>query len=672
MLVSIARAVRRRVREASRSLPHVHNHLTGSHDLTLVALSVVIAAFASFVALDVAGRLREARGRVRLWWLLLAAASMGGGIWSMHLVAMLAFHMTLPVRYDTALTVLSLVVVVFAAAAGFAIAGSGARCRTRLAAGGLFMGFGIAAMHYIGMAAMIMDAVIDYDPVLFSASVVIAVVAATAALWLAFNIQAYWQKLLSAAVMAVAISGMHYVGMAAAQYHPALRTPLFTLGKDLAPQYLAVAIAGASFLILLLGLVTVIADRRLSLTSALAARSLEINTRRHRSLIRNSSDVITIIDGRGQFAYCSETAKRILGYAPTWLIGRRMDEFMPPAELGAFYAFLAHVQEEQGINMTAEIQLRHEDGQWRVFEITCCNLQDDPGIGGIIANLRDTTDRKRALDELRAAKDSADHANRAKSAFLAAMSHELRTPLNAVIGFSEVIGSGAFGEVDARVLEYVKHIEDSGKHLLSLINDILDLSKAEAGRMTLLEDYIRPADIAADSLRMVGAHEGKTRASLDVSVPASLPYLYGDKRRVKQILINILANAFKFTEAGGRVSLTAMLDAGDAEGGGTGDLLFIVKDSGIGMTGEEIVMALEPFRQIDSSLSRKYEGTGLGLPLTKHLIELHGGKLQIASAPGAGTTVTLRFPASRLHTSFAAEDKLGDDLQDDAQTRVRA
>lgn len=646
--------------------------------MTLVALSIAIAAFASFVSLDVAGRLRDARGRARLWWLVLAAASMGGGVWSMHLVAMLAFHMTVPVRYDIALTVLSLVVAVLAAGAGFAIvglgigsgAGSGANGRMRLAAAGLFMGFGIAAMHYIGMAAMIMDAVIDYEPILFSASVVIAVGAATAALWLAFNIHVYWQKLLSAAVMAVAISGMHYVGMAAAQYHPALRTPLFTLGKDLAPQYLAVAIAGATFLILLLGLVTVIADRRLSVTSALAARSLELNTRRHRSLIRNSSDVITIIDGRGQFAYCSETTKRILGYAPTWLIGRRMDEFMPPAELGAFYGFLARVQEEQGINMTAEVQLRHEDGQWRVFEITCCNLQGDPGIGGIIANLRDTTDRKRALDELRAAKDLADNANRAKSAFLAAMSHELRTPLNAVIGFSEVIGSGAFGQVDERVLEYVKHIEDSGKHLLSLINDILDLSKAEAGRMTLLEDYIRPADIVADSLRMVGAHEGKTRASLDVSVPASLPYLYGDKRRVKQILINILANAFKFTEAGGRVSLTAMLDAADAEG--AGDLLFIVKDSGIGMTADEIVTALEPFRQIDSRLSRKYEGTGLGLPLTKHLIELHGGKLQIASVPGGGTTVTLRFPAARLHKSFAAEDKLGDDLQADDQTRVRA
>ena len=134
------------------------------------------------------------------------------------------------------------------------------------------------------------------------------------------------------------------------------------------------------------------------------------------------------------------------------------------------------------------------------------------------------------------------------------MSHELRTPLNAIIGFSEVIGSGALGaDAGPRVLDYSRHIEASGKHLLSLINDILDLSKAESGKMTLLEDYIRPADIAADSLPMVGG-QGAGKAVLDISVPADLPYLYGDKRRVRQILINILANAFKFTEAGGSPS----------------------------------------------------------------------------------------------------------------------
>ncbi len=251
------------------------------------------------------------------------------------------------------------------------------------------------------------------------------------------------------------------------------------------------------------------------------------------------------------------------------------------------------------------------------------------------------------------------------------MSHELRTPLNAIIGFSEVIGSGALGaDAGPRVLDYSRHIEASGKHLLSLINDILDLSKAESGKMTLLEDYIRPADIAADSLRMVGG-QGAGKAVLDISVPADLPYLYGDKRRVRQILINILANAFKFTEAGGRVALTASMDVG--EGDGRGDLLFVVEDSGIGMSADEILLALEPFRQIDNRLSRKYDGTGLGLPLTKHLMELHGGRLEIASEPDVGTVVTMRFPAARLYETFAPEDKLSSDLEDDGtSTRLRA
>jgi len=172
---------------------------------------------------------------------------------------------------------------------------------------------------------------------------------------------------------------------------------------------------------------------------------------------------------------------------------------------------------------------------------------------------------------------------------------------------------------------------------------------------------------------MVGAHNGKTRASLDVSVPADLPYLYGDKRRVRQILINILANAFKFTEEGGRVSLSAKIDPGAADGAGVGDLLFTVADSGIGMTADEVQMAMEPFRQIDNRLSRKYEGTGLGLPLTKHLVELHGGRLDIVSTPGFGTSVTMRFPKSRLHAAYAQEDKLASELVDDGtSTRVRA
>jgi PAS domain S-box-containing protein len=641
--------------------------------MALVALSVAIAAFASFVALDVAGRLRESRGRARLWWLTLAATAMGGGIWAMHFVAMLSYKMELPVRYEAGFTVGSLLVAILVTGTALAIAGAGKLTRPRLLLGGLFMGLGVAAMHYLGMMAMRMDATLEYNPGLFALSIAIAIVAATAALWLAFTVEAYWQKLLSAAVMAFAVSGMHFVGMDAAEYHMALLTPLFDSGMNVAPQVLAVGIGGTTFFLLLLGLLSSIAERRLSMTSARAARSLELNARRYSSLIRNSSDVIAIIDARAQFTYCSDSAQRILGFAPTWLTGRRLDEFMSPAELGAFYEFLARVQTERGVNMTAEVQLRHADSQWRTFEITCCNLQDDPGIGGIVANLRDTSDRKRDLDELRSARDIADSASRSKSDFLAAMSHELRTPLNAIIGFSEVIGSGALGEdAGPRVLDYSRHIEESGKHLLSLINDILDLSKAESGKMTLLEDYIRPADVAADSLRMVGG-QGAGRAALDVSVPGDLPYLYGDKRRVRQILINILANAFKFTEAGGRVTLTGALDKGDANGAGRGDFLFVVKDNGIGMSAEDVLVALEPFRQVDNRLSRRYEGTGLGLPLTKHLMELHGGRLEIASEPGIGTAVTLRFPSARLHVTYAQEDKLSPELEDDgSSTRVRA
>ncbi|HEY4134961.1 MAG TPA: MHYT domain-containing protein [Alphaproteobacteria bacterium] len=641
--------------------PFAHAHLTGSYDWALVALSVAIAMFASFVALDVAGRLRAAaNGRARAWWLALDAFTMGGGIWAMHFVAMLSFRIDTPLGYDVPLTAASLAVAIGMAGVGLLIAGGGPFAWRRLLPAGLCMGLGIAAMHYVGMSAMRMAATIHYDMVLLVASIVIAVIAATLALWFALHEQTQWHRLLSAAIMASAISGMHFTGMAAARYSAAPDRPHGAM--DLTPALLAIVVAGTAFFLLLLGLVSAIADRRLSANRARAARRLEFNARRYRSLIRNSSDVIAILDERSQFTYCSESAKRILGFAPNGLVGRRLDEFLSPAELGPFYAFLGRVQEAQGVNMTSEIRLRHADGQWRSFEIICCYLRDDAGIGGIVANLRDITERKRSLDSLLAAKDLADDANRSKSEFLAAMSHELRTPLNAIIGFSEVISSGILGaDAGPRAIDYAKHIHESGKHLLSLINDILDLSKAESGRMTLLEDYIRPADVAADCLRMVGTQAEAANVAIVASVSGDLPYLYGDKRRVRQVLINILTNAFKFSHPGGRVVLTGVIDRGGAKG----DLLFVIQDSGIGMSPEEVATSLEPFRQIDSSLSRKYDGTGLGLPLTKHLMELHGGALEIESASGVGTTVTLRFPASRLHATVAPEDSF--ELDDDAR-----
>jgi two-component system cell cycle sensor histidine kinase PleC len=247
----------------------------------------------------------------------------------------------------------------------------------------------------------------------------------------------------------------------------------------------------------------------------------------------------------------------------------------------------------------------------------------------------------RAFAELVAAKERAEIADRSKSTFLANMSHELRTPLNAVIGFSELMQSAALGPISPQYAEYAKIIGDSGAHLLTIINDILDIAKAEAQGLKLGNDEAHLPEIVSFSASMVEAMAKKASIALTVEVAPALPQFRCDAKKLQQILINLLANAIKFTPAGGAVSLLVSRDP-------AGDLLMRIADTGVGIPQDKISVALSPFGQVDSPLAEKNDGVGLGLPLTKRLVELHDGTLRIDSEPDRGTTVTLRFPAERF------------------------
>ena len=250
-------------------------------------------------------------------------------------------------------------------------------------------------------------------------------------------------------------------------------------------------------------------------------------------------------------------------------------------------------------------------------------------------------------DNLTRALDAAAAASQAKSQFLATMSHELRTPLNAIIGFSELLKGELFGPIgDARYKGYVNDVHRSGKHLLALVNDVLDFSKIDAGHLTLQEDQLDIRETLATSLRMVEGQADANGVVIEQEIAHDLPILRADERRVRQILINLLSNAVKFTQRGGTIRLIAYVDERE--------FVVQVADTGIGMAKEDIPRALERFGQLDSDLNRKYEGTGLGLPLTKKLAELHGGRLEIESELCVGTKVTVAFPAERLIEQSAA------------------
>ena len=259
---------------------------------------------------------------------------------------------------------------------------------------------------------------------------------------------------------------------------------------------------------------------------------------------------------------------------------------------------------------------------------------------------RDITPQMRAEAALRQAKDEAEAASRTKSQFLANMSHELRTPLNAVLGFSEVIRDGIMGPLDQRYSDYGNDIHRAGQHLLTLISDILDLSKIEVGRLELREEVVDLGAIIDSCHRLLAERAREGGVAIERMVPADLPSVQGDRLRLKQILLNLLSNAVKFTPPGGHV----VIRTGRAADGG---LEIAVIDSGIGMRPEDIPIALAPFRQVEAAFNRRFEGTGLGLPLARTLAELHGGRLELESQPDRGTVVRVLLPAERVVAAAA-------------------
>ena len=507
-----------------------------AHDQALILLSVFVAAIATYAALELAERLRGAGAAAPIWH---AAGSivLGGGLWAMHAIAMLAFATPAARGYDPALAALSAVAAVASAALAFWIVRAGVvRGRVgwvHLVCAGAVLGLGLSAMLYTGIAALRVAGETVYRPSLFSLSVATAIAASTAVLWFAVLRTLWWQRVLAAIAIAAAFCGLHYTGVAGAAIvaGPGAAPGAVVASAPIMAGWIALA-AGGSVMIALIG---AFYDRRREEDAAHEAVRLR-----------------------------KEVAKR-----------------------------------------TVELQA--------------------------------------SADQLDAALVAAERASAAKSDFLAGLSHELRTPLNSILGFSQLLMSGrSFEPLNAKQTGAVQQIEQAGRHLLSLIDDILDLSRIEAGRLPLSIESVEAAALIDEAASMLQPTAIAANVTLQTDAAFRGLFVRADRRRLLQVLINLLSNGIKYNRQGGSVSVSCREVDSEAR--------ISVSDTGVGIPAHQLDEVFEPFNRLGQDRSA-VTGSGVGLALCRRLIETMRGAIRVNSVEGKGSTFTVTLPLA-AHTEW--------------------
>ena len=432
---------------------------------------------------------------------------------------------------------------------------------------------------------------------------------------------------------AAALAGLGFVMLAAAQW----------LGYGYAAQPVALSPA----LYLVGGLSAMAYAAALAVTVQLVYRRSENAVRageeRYRLLAENATDMITRHDEKGRVIFASPAALELTGEPAQKLAGEGLFERVHVADRPAYMTALSRAL-VNGAAMSVEFRLRRaspaETPRYVWVELRCRPVGPtavDPNRPGIVAVTRDISERKAQESELTRTRDEAESASRAKTQFLASMSHELRTPLNAVIGFSEILNRELFGALgEARYRDYARLIHESGEHLLHVVNEILDMSKIEAGKFKIVKEPFDVAPLVKSCCELLRHTAEQRSLSLIMDVTPGIPELAADKRACKQMLLNVISNAIKFTDAGGWVRVSAREADGNVE--------FSVADNGVGIAEADLPRLGNPFVQAHGAYDRSYDGAGLGLSVVKGLARLHGGRLELKSVLGHGTTVGIVLP----------------------------
>jgi PAS domain S-box-containing protein len=605
----------------------------GTYDSYLVALSILVACFASYTALDLGGRVRVSRGLARGGWLAIAAIAMGGGIWSMHFIAMLAFVMPMPVGFDLGQTALSLIVAMAVTGIGFYVIGTRGATLLQLGLSGLFMGLGIVAMHYTGMAAMRMSAHLRYNQLYVALSVFIAIGASTAALWLAFRATNVWQRVVAAVVMGFAISGMHYTGMAAASFTARTMVDEARGAASFAETSLALAVAGITFVILACALIASLFDRQFAVLAERETVLLRRSEEQFRQLYRATPLPLYSLAPDGTIEQASDAWLELLGYERAEALGKSLADFMTEDSKARYAQSAWPVLQAGGEIKEAEFQLLRKSGA--VLDVLLSARVERSGTGSVrtLSGLIDITARKHTEEALRQSQRM-----EAMGQLTGGVAHDFNNLLMVISGATYKLGKAVTDPATGRALDMIANAVKRGQNLT---NQLLSFARRQTLDATVV-------DLAAFLPNVSEMLRRSLRGDIEIrtSAPAHPYRIRIDPTELELALLNLGVNARDAMPSGGAltVAIKNVTLAGDIETDALlGDFVVIeVSDTGKGIPPDILPRVFEPFFTTKDA----GRGTGLGLSQVYGFAKQSGGTARVRSKPGEGTTVALYLPAT--------------------------